>query len=89
MRRAVLIVVVLAVVATGAVLWPDRDTRKLRNPDAAADLAALRLQATDLQRAVETLARSPDPDPAALAALAERLQALNRGLAAIQGKAGD
>ena len=35
MRRTVLIVVVLAVVATGAVLWPDRDTRKLRNPDAA------------------------------------------------------
>ena len=87
MRRAVLIVVVLALVATGAMLWRDRDTAELRKP--AADLAALRLQATDLQRAVETLARSPDPDPAALAALAERLQALNRGLAAIQGQAGD
>ena len=53
----------------------------------AYDLTALRLQATDLQRAVETLARTPDPDPAAMADLATRLQALARRLDQIEGRA--
>ena len=88
MRRWGLILVAVLVVAA-ALLWPERDSRTPRRPDTVADLAALRLQATDLQRSVETLARSPDPDPAELAALADRLQALTRSLAVIEGRAGN
>jgi len=89
MRRLVLIVVAAGVLAATAFLWRSDDTRTPRNPDAAADLSALRLQATDLQRSVETLARSADPDPAELAALAQRLEALTRSLEAIEGRAGN
>ena len=88
MRRWGLILVAVLVVAA-ALLWPERDSRTPRRPDTAADLAALRLQATDLQRSVETLARSPDPDPAALAALAQRLEALTHSLESIEGQAGE
>ena len=88
MRRWGLILVAVLVVAA-ALLWPERDSRTPRRPDTAADLAALRLQATDLQRSVETLARSPDPDPAALAALADRLQGLTHSLEMIEGQAGE
>ncbi len=89
MRRWMLILVAVLAVAAATLLWPERDSRTLRRPDTAADLAALRLQATDLQRSVETLARSPSPDPAELAALADRLQALTRSLAVIEGQAGN
>ena len=88
MRRWGLILVAVLVVAA-ALLWPERDSRTPRRPDTAADLAALRLQATDLQRSVETLARSPDPDPAELAALADRLQGLTHSLEMIEGQAGE
>ena len=89
MRRLALVLAAVFLVATGVAQWYDRHPPPARNPDLAADLAALRLQATDLQRSVETLARSPDPDPAALATLAERLAALNRSLAQIEGQAGE
>ena len=89
MRRMVLILAAFLVLATGGYLWFGGDRHTARHPDTAADLAALRLQATDLQRSVETLARSPDPDPAELAALAQRLEALNRSLAKIEGQAGE
>ena len=83
MRRLVLILGLLAMAVTGLALWLARPAPP--HPIASDDLAALRLQATDLQRAVETLARSPDPDPAALAALADRLQALTQRLDQLQG----
>ena len=83
MRRLALILGLLAVAATGLAVLLARPAPP--RPIAADDLAALRLQATDLQRAVETLARSPDPDPAALAALADRLQALTQRLDQLQG----
>jgi uncharacterized protein YlxW (UPF0749 family) len=89
MRRPVLILAAVLVLATSAYWWRGNDVRSPRDPDFAADIAALRLQATDLQRSVETLARSPDPDAAELAALAERLEMLNRSLARIEGHAGD
>ena len=89
MRRLVLIVAAVAVVAAGVYLWRGTDTRIPRHPDAAVDLSALRLQATDLQRSVETLARTPDPDPAETAALAARLEALTRSLDAIEAQAAD
>jgi hypothetical protein len=88
MRRSVLILVAILAAAAATLLWRD-DTRTPRNPDVADDLAALRLQATELQRSVETLARSPDPDPAALAALAQRLEALTHSLESIEGQAGN
>ena len=89
MRRTGLILAAFLLLATGTYLWRDDDARAPRNPDTAADLAALRLQVTDLQRSVETLARSADPDPAEVAALAQRLEALNRSLAKIEEPAGE
>jgi hypothetical protein len=87
-RRLILILAAVVVMVAIAVIWRG-DPRTARNPDRAADLSALRLQATDLQRSVETLARSANPDPAELAILAERLEALNRSLSLIEGDAGN
>ncbi len=84
MRRLALIVAALVIVAATAFVWRKSDTPTPRNPDAAADLMALRLQATDLQRSVESLARSPNPDPAELDALAQRFDALLQRLERIE-----
>ena len=85
MRRYILILGVLLLGCTAAYVWHSPSAPQ---PTATADdLAALRLQATYLQRAVETLARSPDPDPAALSDLADRLQALTQRLDQIEGRA--
>jgi soluble cytochrome b562 len=84
-RRYIVILCVLLVGGTAAYVW--HSIPAPRPAATADDLTALRLQATDLQRAVETLARSPDPDPAALSDLAARLDALTRRLDQIEGRA--
>ncbi|MGQ0565457.1 MAG: hypothetical protein ACT4OK_10340 [Gemmobacter sp.] len=88
MARLALILLTAFVVAVVVFRWHDRNEVAPRRSPMAEDLVALRLQATDLQRSVETLARSPDPDPAELAALAARLEALTRSLEAIEGQTG-
>ena len=90
MRRYILILVVLLLGGTAAWVWRSTPAPHPAAPHPAVtadDLTALRLQATDLQRAVETLARTPDPDPAALSDLAARLQALTQRLDQIEGRA--
>jgi hypothetical protein len=88
--RLVLVALAVAALAGAALFfWQDNSGPALRPRDTGADLTALRLQATDLQRSVETLARSENPDPAELAALAARLEALTRSLEAIEGQAGN
>jgi hypothetical protein len=85
MRRPALIATVLVLCLAGGAalfLWRDAPAPAAIAPD---DLTALRMQATDLQRAVETLARSDSPDPAALSALADRLEALTQRLDQLQG----
>lgn len=84
---ALAVLVVAAVVAASIWSYAQENGKVARNPDTAGDLAALRLQATDLQRMIETLARSAAPDQAELAALAQRLDLLNRRFAAITGDA--